>query len=181
MQCKTSSHLIFNNTLLQNKDFVNSIESVIEENKRLKDEVFFKIFEQMKSVFKAIAIRYGAILNKERSKREFILEKTIIAYEKKKNYSEDYEKLKLELEEIKNYRYKGAFIRSKLPVLQEKPTKSFLSLESSIQKSRIISEINNDQGLKVTSKSEICTVFKLSSHQALFSDCSMNLDKFLLS
>ena len=160
MQRKTSSHWIFNNTLLQNKDFVKSIENVIDENKRLKDEVFFEKFEQMKSVFKTIAIRYGSKSNKERSKREFILEKTIIAFEKKKNYSEEYEKLKLELDEIRNYKYKGAFIRSKLPVLQEKPTKCFLSLESSIQKSRIISEVNNNHGLKVTDKSKICTVFK---------------------
>ena len=114
----------------------------------------------MKYAFKTIAIRYGAKLNKERSNWEYILEKAIIDYEKKKNYSEDYEKIKLELDEIKNFRYKGAYIRSKLPILQEKPTKAFLSLESSIQKSRIITEINNADGIKITEKSEICNVFK---------------------
>ena len=35
-----------------------------------------------------------------------------------------------------------------------------LSLESSIQKSRIITEINNADGIKITEKSEICNVFK---------------------
>ena len=160
-QQKKPSHWIFNDSLLDNIDFIKDIENVIEENKSMKDEVFFKKIEQMKYVFKTIAIRYGAKLNKERSKREYILEKAIIDYEKKKNYSEDYEKIKLELDEIKNFRYKGAYIRSKLPISQEKPTKAFLSLESSIQKSRIITEINNADGIKITEKSEICNVFKI--------------------
>ena len=51
--------------------------------------------------------------------------------------------LKQERDEILEHKYRGAVIRSKLPIMQENPTKAFLSIESSIQKSRVITEISD--------------------------------------
>ena len=68
--------------------------------------------------------------------------------------------LKRERDEILEHKYRGAVIRSKLPIMQENPTKAFLSIESSIQKSRIITEINDSNGDIVTNVEKIPFVFK---------------------
>ena len=69
--------------------------------------------------------------------------------------------LKEERDDILNHKYRGAVIRSKLPIYQEKPTKVFLSLESSIQNSRIITEINDLNGETVTDSNKIPLVLKI--------------------
>ena len=157
---KETGHWIFNNTLLENAEFIQTIEDIISNNSLVKDKNFLNRYEQMKHLFKNIAIRYGSKINKEKRKKESLLEMMIIAFEKKKIKNNEYERLKLELEEIKTQQYRGAFIRSKLPITQEKPTKAFLSLESSIQKSRIITEINDKSGKKLTEKALIKDAFQ---------------------
>ena len=63
----------------------------------------------------------------------------------------------------------------KIPIAQEKPTKAFLSIETGIQNSRLIKEINNENGNLVSDMSQIPTVFrdfysKLYSRQSTESD-----------
>ena len=157
---KNPAHWIFNNSLLENIDFVKTIESVITENKIVNMNNFFDNFEQLKMIFKTISIRFGSKISKERTRREYFLERAIRAFEKKKNKNSEYEKIKVELEELRLHKYKGAYIRSKLPITQERPTKVFLSLESSIQKSRMITEIYNKSKNIVRETTDISSAFK---------------------
>ena len=157
---KNPAHWIFNNSLLENIDFVKTIESVITENQIVNTNNFFDNFEQLKIIFKTISIRFGSKISKERTRREYFLERAIRAFEKKKNKDSEYEKIKLELEELRLHKYKGAYIRSKLPITQERPTKVFLSLESSIQKSRMITEIYDKSKNIVRETTDISSVFK---------------------
>ena len=156
---KKSAHWIFNNSLLESKDFVQTIENVINENTKCEDNFFLNKFEQLKVIIKNIATRFGCKINRMRNKREQLLEKVILAFEKNKNKSIEYEKLKIEFENIQMHKYRGAYIRSKMPITQEKPTKAFLSLESSIQKNRRILQINGENGL-LTNENDICNEFK---------------------
>ena len=71
--------------------------------------------------------------------------------------------LKQERDEIINHKYRGAVIRSKLPISQEKPTKCFLSIESGIQKSRLVTEINDFK----LSKKATTKHFKISITECL--------------
>ena len=74
--------------------------------------------------------------------------------------TEHFNRMVQERDEILIHKYKGAYIRSRLPITQEQPTKAFLSIESGIQKSRVIKEINNNKGETITDMSAIPTVFK---------------------
>ena len=157
------AHWKFNDSLLENEDFVNAVRETITANCNNSNEYsIIDKYDTLNSIFKNIAIKYSCRIEKKRNARLKLLNSIIKAMEEKRNnnLNEQLCLLKEERDDILNHKYRGAVIRSKLPIYQEKPTKVFLSLESSIQNSRIITEINDLNGETVTDSNKIPLVFK---------------------
>ena len=158
-----AAHWKFNDTLLENQGFVAAIKDTIQANcyNCNLNNVINK-FDILNETFKKIAIRFACQIEKDRNEKLDLLNLIIRAAEGKAHMkdSEQLHKLKSERDEILNHKYKGAILRSKLPISQENPTKAFLSIESSIQKSRLVKEINDKNGKTVNDPQLVPNVFR---------------------
>ena len=159
-----AAHWKFNDSLLENTKFVGAIREAIHANlSNCNEQNILRKFDILNFIFKRIAITFSTEIERNRNARLQILNDIIKAIEIKnsKNDYEQLDNLKHERDDILNHKYKGAIIRSKLPIQQEKPCKAFLSIESSIQNSRIIKEIKDEKGETVTNLKLIPDVFRL--------------------
>ena len=149
-------HWKFNDTLLENIDFVNAVRETITANCDNCNEknVLYK-FDILNNILKSIAIKFSSKIEQKRNSLIKVMED-----KRNNNLDEQLCLLKEERDEILSHKYRGAVIRSKLPITQEKPTKVFLSLESNLQNSRMITEINDKNGEPVTDIKKIPSVFK---------------------
>ena len=158
-----AAHWKFNDTLLENQGFIAAIKETIQANcyNCNVNNVIHK-FDILNETFKKIAIRFACKIEKERNEKLNILNLIIRAAESKTQMkdSEQLHKLRAERDEILSHKYKGAILRSKLPISQENPTKAFLSIESSIQNSRLVKEINDKNGQLVNDLKLVPHVFK---------------------
>ncbi len=175
-------HWKFNDSLLDNNEFIAAIKDTIASNTFdcSASNVLLK-FDKLNTILKQISIKFSSKIEKQRNNRLEYLNLLIKAAEAKGKIvnTEHFNRLILERDEILNHKYKGANIRSRIPIAQEKPTKAFLSIESGIQSSRIIKEINDDKGNKITDISKIPNVFRdfyhnLYSNQSTESDTQDN-------
>ena len=119
-------------------------------------------FDVLNKIFKQISIRFASKIERQRNQRLEFLNLLIKASESKKKIlnTEYFNRLINERDEILNHKYRGANIRSKIPITQEKPTKVFLSIEAGVQSSRLIKEIKDDKNDTITDPFEISEVFK---------------------
>ena len=105
------------------------------------------------------SISYASFKNKQINKRENILIKQI---EELENSTDDrniehLENLKTELYDIRNDKLKGFMIRSKAQYIDqgEKPTKYFCGLEKHNYTSKIIGQVEKDDGSIIMEQTEI--------------------------
>ena len=156
-------HWKFNDSLLENPEFVSAIKDTIRSCcLNLNCSNILQKFDKINSIFKRISINFSSKIERERNERLKLLNSIIKASEFKHKIlnTEHFNRMVQERDDILIHKYKGAYIRSRLPITQEQPTKAFLSIESGIQKSRVIKEINNNKGETITDMSAIPTVFK---------------------
>lgn len=169
---KFYGHWKFNDSLLENEEFIFAIKETIHANiMNVKNNTLEK-FDSLNKAFKRIAINFSSRIERQRNERLKLLNDIIRSADKtgKIKDTESYLKMKEERDEILNHKYRGACLRSKLPIAQEKPTRAFLSIESSIQKSRAINAIHNKDGILVQEPHLItnaCTEF----YKELYSHC----------
>ena len=92
----------------------------------MKKNVLYK-FDILNNILKSIAIKFSSKIEQKRNARLKLLNSLIKSMEDKKNNNLDEQLclLKEERDEILSHKYRGAVIRSKLPITQEKPTKVF--------------------------------------------------------
>ena len=157
-----AAHWKFNDSLLENTNFVDAIREAINANLTNSNEHnILEKFDALNIIFKRIAIKFSTVIERNRNSRLHILNDIIKAMEIRNNNNyEVLNNLKQERDDILNHKYKGAILRSKLPILQEKPCKAFLSIESCIQNSRIVKEIKDHKGEIVTDLKVIPDVFR---------------------
>ena len=175
---KKYTHWKFNDSLLDNPEFTAAIKDTIQSNTFDCDASnVLRKFDLLNTIFKRISISFSSKIEKQRNERLEFLNLLIKASESKGKIAntEHFNRLVIERDDILCHKYRGANIRSKIPIAQEKPTKAFLSIETGIQNSRLIKEINNENGNLVSDMSQIPTVFrdfysKLYSRQSTESD-----------
>ena len=171
-------HWKFNDSLLDNNEFIAAIKDTIVSNTFdcSASNVLLK-FDKLNTILKQISIKFSSKIEKQRNNRLEYLNLLIKAAESKGKIvnTEHFNRLILERDEILNHKYKGANIRSRIPIAQEKPTKAFLSIESGIQSSRLIKEINDNKGNKITDINKIPNVFREFYHN-LYSNQSTESD-----
>ena len=178
------NHWKFNDSLLDNPEFVAAIrDTIISNSFDCNASNVLQKFDTLNSIFKRISIKFSSNIEKKRNEKLEFLNLLIKASESRNKITntENFNRLVLERDEILSHKYKGAHIRSKIPITQEKPTKAFLSIESGIQQSRMIHEINDDKGNKISDIDQIPKVFKdfytkLYSRQSTENDVQ---DKYL--
>lgn len=168
-----------NNSLLSDIDYINIINEKILEVKRqyalpvynLEDldnipneEIQFTISDQLfldvlLMEIRGKSISFASFKNKERDNREKDIIKTIAGLEN--NATEDkleqIETLKNELINIRHEKLKGHMIRSRAQYIDqgEKPTKYFCALEKHNYVSKIICNLEQEDGNKITDQDEI--------------------------
>ena len=156
-------HWKFNDSLLENSEFVYAIKDTIKSCCfDSKSSNILQKFDMLYSIFKRIAIKFSSKVEKQRTKRLEFLNSLIKACEFKNKIldAEHFHRMVQERDAILHHKYKGACVRSRLPIAQERPTKAFLTIESGIQKSRTINEIQDDKGKIISDLKEIPNVFK---------------------
>lgn len=169
-----------NNSLLTDPDYLKQINKKITDIKRQyalpvynmddineipNEEVQLKINDQLfldtlLMEIRGEAISYSSFKHKQRNKRENTLIKQIDEIEhntEDNSTSELLENLKTELYEIRNEKLKGYMIRSKAQYIDqgEKPTKYFCGLEKHNYTSKIIGQIEKEDGSMIVEQNEI--------------------------
>lgn len=161
----------FNNSLLEDKDFVDRTNKVIEEYTEFAtEETSGEMWDLMKRCIKEIAIRKGIELAKERKHKITKLQEEIEEIREKGTEMEKLREYEEELQDLVNYKCRGAKIRSRfLDKAEETPNKRFLTIESWIQKDRCIHEVENMEGITVKANEEIANAFG-KFYEELFRD-----------
>ena len=156
-----SPHWIFNNTLLDHPDYIQCIKNTISAYKQENDPDPQNTWEQLKIACKRVSIIKSIQINKARRDREKELELLIQQEQDKGNINDTHTlALQTELEEIRQYRYNGAKLRTHLKhIKDEKPTRHYLSIEQAIHKSRQIEQINDKEGNLQTKPQDITNAF----------------------
>ena len=168
-----------NNSLLTDPDYLKQINKKIRDIKMQyalpvykldeihnipNEELQFMINDQLfldtlLMEIRGDAISYASFKNKQRNKRENKLIKQIEEIENNTvdNITEELENLKTELYDIRNEKLKGYIIRSKAQHIDqgEKPTKYFCGLEKHNYTSKIIGQIENEDGSMIVEQNEI--------------------------
>ena len=168
-----------NNSLLTDPDYLKQINKKIRDIKMQyalpvynldeihnipNEELQFMINDQLfldtlLMEIRGDAISYASFKNKQRNKRENKLIKQIEEIENNTvdNITEEQENLKTELYDIRNEKLKGYIIRSKAQHIDqgEKPTKYFCGLEKHNYTSKIIGQIENEDGSMIVEQNEI--------------------------
>ena len=172
----------FNNSLLNNNDYVYGVKQVINENiKRYcvtpynllsvasipHEEISFVIndqlfFECLLCDIRGFTIYFSSKLKKQNDTREKMIENDLKVLEQCIDVDNDEDINKLtelsnELESIRNKKLDGIFIRSRAKWVEygEKPSKYFLSLEKRNHINKLIPKLVNDNGDDLFSQKDI--------------------------
>ena len=169
----------FNNSLLNDIQYINTINKKIHEVKEqyslpvyntmnlhnipesdlqlsINDQLFL---DTLLMEIRGETISYSSHKKKQNDKKETQLAANILKLEQnlKEDNLQELEKLKLELTELRQTKVKGAVIRSRATNLLEgkKPTKYFCSLETHNYLSKIIPKLETSEGHILTDQKEI--------------------------
>ena len=155
-----------NNDLLNDRDYVEAINKVIE--KELSQAELYKSkrkhWEVMKLMFRQSSIQFSKAKQLDRKNRKAVIEKKLEFYRKAEELTgilTDNEthirKLKQELQTIQEYKTQGAILRARADWLfaGQKPTKYFLNLEKSNYNRKTIQRLENSEGKTIQGKQEI--------------------------
>ena len=166
-----SPHYKLNDTLLEDASYTQQIEFTIdkylntvpdnldEENETLQVLQAYSLFKKQ---VKDISIQIST-LKKHNMERRLKQLQELLDTHNRNNDQETQETLewKEELDELLQYKYKGAAIRSRLKLdNEEAPTKAFFSLEHNIQKSRHIAALEDKQNNLQTDNKNILSILE---------------------
>ena len=158
-----------NTSFLSDITFVNEIKRVIretidqyKEDKNVDDSL---LWEMVKMNIREFSIKYGARKKKHQKTKQILLEEQVSFLEKEFESSDvpneeilsKLQKAKTELEEIIEYKTKGAIIRSRVKWYNEgeKNSKYFLQMERRHYKRKNISSLKRTDGSILNSDKEI--------------------------
>ena len=168
---KKSPHYKFNDTLLDDNIYVRSIEYIIDRYLNTippdlddADEtaIVLEAYSEFKTQVKKTSIYISTQKKKEREHRLKQLQNQLDTHFKN-NQHDTQETLQwtAEIDELLEYKYRGAAIRSRLKLdTEEAPTKAFFSLEHNIQKSRHIAALEDKQNNIQTDNKEILKILQ---------------------
>ena len=142
---KRSPHWKFNNSLLEDQGFIQSIKNTISlYTNPIPKENICKSWDKLKSSLKIVSIVKAKQINKRRRDREKEINKLIEHAQINGTHDDPLIlDLQTELDDIRLHRLRGAQIRSRYKTThEERPTPDFLYLEQNIQKNRTINEID---------------------------------------
>ena len=169
----------FNNSLLKDTEYLETINKKIEEvklqyslpiynNENLQNipnsEIQFTINDQLfldtlLMEIRGQTISFSSYKKKQNDQNEKLLAEKILKLEQNltEDKMEELENLKLELTELRQIKVKGAVIRSRATNLLEgeKPTKYFCSLETHNYLSKIIPKLETADGKIITDQNDI--------------------------
>ena len=178
---------VFNNTLLDDDDFVNKISKLIEDEKKCRlyndepliwyDNLKFKI----KQTAKIFSQRKARNERSEYFKLQRDYEKLSLQAADDINFdSNKFEEIKLKLKEYEDNLCKGAILRSKAhwAIEGDKNSKFFLQLEKYKQNNNSIKELKNINGELLTTTEEILDEV-YNFYKDLYSSTSINKSKAL--
>ena len=196
-----------NNALLTELDYINTINTKIEEIKKqyalpvydrnhLKEipnsEIQFTINDQLflETLLMEIrgkSISYSSFRKKVKNERELEIQSKIKLLEENLSQSnlDEYYLLRNEVEQLQKEKMKGSIIwsRVKWNIDGEKPTRFFCGLEKSNTISKTVQKIIKDDGSEITNQKQILEEIKTfyetlyTSNQSDFSD--INFDGFI--
>ena len=112
-------HWKFNDSLLDNPEFTAAIKETIHSNSFDCDASnVLRKFDSLNTIFKRICFRFSSKIEKQRNERLEFLNFLIKASESKDKITnaEHLNRLVIERDEILCHKYKGANIRSKIPI-----------------------------------------------------------------
>ena len=157
---RQSPHWKLNDSLMENQQFLKTIRNTIKHTvDNINADINIRL-DTLREAIKQIAKYYGSKIKKEREIEIKNLEQTLIEIPDLKIKNEnEYFRIKNRIEELREIKYLGAKIRTKTNHL-ETPNKSFLTLETNIQKNRQIKEIIDIDGNIITDQTMIATAFK---------------------
>ena len=161
MQRRMSPHWKLNNSVLENDEYVRTVkEEIIQAYTLYPPHNSAKLnWEGLKETVKNFTKIFCKDLQKKRREREGEL-RLILELAEKGSYLDQPQivQYKEELESLKNYRYQGALIRSRVDYTEE-PSKEFLAMESLVQSKKTIEGVQNKTGEFVTGNRQIGEAF----------------------
>ena len=186
----------FNNSLLQEPDFLNIVKQCISDTKAQycipiynydnidsipDNEIQFTIDDQLflETILMNIrskTISYASFKKKKMNLKENDLKCEIQEMETQNNLNLDVlEQKKRELENIRQKRLKGSIIRSRARWVEEgeKPTRYFLNLENRNYVSKIIPKLEKENNITLTKQEDILEEVK-SFYENLFKEENIN-------
>ena len=143
-----SPHWKFNNSLLENNKYLETITFIIKQyTTTIPTNNIGRHWELFKSTVRRVTQTIAARINKERKEREKELKHQIPILKLIDPTDPEVIELEKELDLIKQYKYKGAQVRSRTLIDNlEVPTKHFLKVEENIQRSNNIQAIEDTSG-----------------------------------
>ncbi|BFZ21637.1 hypothetical protein BsWGS_24676 [Bradybaena similaris] len=159
---KRSPHWKFNNTLLQDTEFVHHMTNLLQlYTDTTPDTNITEHWELLKDTICARTKRLASITHNIRLQQEEITQAAIRQAKQSNNNSPHLHILENELEQQQQHKYRGALIRTKLnTITQETPSKQYMGIEQNIHRSRQISEIVDMQGNTHTDTTQITDAFQ---------------------
>jgi len=159
----------FNNSLLQDLNFVNQMNDVIEDYflENSNDDDFQMLWELLKLRIKDFCISYSTMKSIERKNNLMNLYNKLNAIDIEIGKKPDClhlqgecERIKLEIELLEQYKARAAQTRARVKWIEsgEKNTKYFLNLEKSKANGKIMDCVKNENGNIVTKQSDIMKV-----------------------
>lgn len=155
---------ILNNSLLEDKDYVDKISKLIENEKTCRlyndeplvwyDNLKFKI----KQLSKSLAQSKNKIIKSDYFKLQREYERLSLEAVNNTNFDTNkFEEIKVKLRDYENKLCRGAILRSKAywAIESDKNTKYFLELEKYRQNNNCIKEIKNSEGTLLSNTDEI--------------------------
>ena len=157
-----SPHWKFNNTLLENKQYVEIIQHIIRQyTSTIPTANVGRHWELFKSTVRRVTQTIAANIQKERRNKEKELKHKIPILKLTDPTDPEIIELEKELEAIQQYKYKGAHTRSRTLIDNlEIPTKHFLTIEDNIQRSNNINVIEDKDGVLHDDNEGIVHTFK---------------------
>lgn len=157
-----SPHWKLNNSLLDDPHYITCIKNTIEiHSNPLPTHNIRNTWESLKQAIKTVTIIIATQKNKQRHIEEKKLEKEITkAKETGKQKDTHTLELQEQLDDLRQHKYKGALIRTRYKLIEEKPTPQYLGIEQSVQKNRQIEQITDTQGNTQTDAQKIADAFQ---------------------
>jgi exonuclease III len=145
---RKSPHWKFNNTLLQNEMYTNTITKLIKSYADNADGQNLHLhWDSLKDAIKEVTVVLATKIKKQRLKEEKSLELAIKVARQVDRYAPVIPSLEEQLEKYKVHTFKGALTRTRLnTITQEIPSKQYLQIEQNIQSSRQIHKITDGEG-----------------------------------